>query len=101
MSRIKLMNASFEESLNLQDDSLITYMIQDVEQPGVKEKPVLLRSLGVILVIVLYVISLISTNSLDRSYAESSIPKPVINFLPVRYFFILLLIYLLIWIWSE
>lgn len=48
------MNASFEESLNLQDDNLLKYMIGDVEKPGVKEKPILLKFLSIVFIGLLY-----------------------------------------------
>lgn len=31
----KLFNASFEQSLNIKDDSLVQYMIQDTEKRGI------------------------------------------------------------------
>ncbi|EGO8791966.1 hypothetical protein ACFJYJ_13230 [Enterococcus faecalis] len=44
----KLFNATFEQSLNLEDDKLIKYMQKDVERPDVKEKPILLKVLAVV-----------------------------------------------------
>lgn len=100
MKNFKFLSATFEQSLNLEDDSLIKYMIQDVEKPGVKEKPVLLRCLAISLVIVLYLLTLFAASSTKRSYVDSPIPKPEINFLPVSVFFVLLLLFLLVWIWT-
>ena len=50
----KLFNASFEESLNLLDDNLVKYMINDVERPVVREKPVLLKFLAILFILLLY-----------------------------------------------
>lgn len=94
------MNASFEESLNLQDDKLIKYMIQDVEKPDVKEKPILLKVLAIGLVILLYAISLFAVSSVKKSNLDSPIPKPETNFLPTTIFFILLFLFLIVWIWT-
>ena len=65
----KLFNATFEQSLNLEDDKLIKYMQKDVERPDVKEKPILLKVLAVVMIMLLYGIAVLadfSTNILIR-----------------------------------
>ena len=96
----KFMTASFEESLILQDDNAVKYMIKDVEQPGTREKPILLKVMAVLIIALLYGIAVFVTNGVKNPYTNSPVPQPKINFLPIKLFLILLTLYILIWIYT-
>ncbi|MDR1567546.1 MAG: DUF4176 domain-containing protein [Streptococcaceae bacterium] len=94
----KIMTASFEESLILQDDRFVQYMIKDVEKLGVKEKPVLLKVLALLFISLLYGFSMLIKYFIDHSDPDSSVPEPQINFFPAKLFWLMLTIFILIWI---
>lgn len=96
----KLFNATFEQSLNLEDDKLIKYMQKDVERPGVKEKPILLKILAVAVIILLYGIAVLADFSTKYSDENSFLQKTSINFLPISLFWLFLGIYVLVWIYT-
>lgn len=96
----KILNANFEESLNLIDDSLVKYMIEDVEQSGKKEKPILLKILAFLLILLLYGLTKLSVY-LMKSSDNDFIPIPDVNFLTVHVFIVLFLIFILIWIVTK
>ncbi|HDT7972424.1 TPA: DUF4176 domain-containing protein, partial [Enterococcus faecalis] len=71
----KLFNATFEQSLNLEDDKLIKYMQKDVERPDVKEKPILLKVLAVVMIMLLYGIAVLADFSTKYSDKNSFLQK--------------------------
>ena len=73
----KLFNATFEQSLNLEDDKLIKYMQKDVERPDVKEKPILLKVLAVVMIMLLYGIAVLADFSTKYSDKNSFLQKEV------------------------
>ncbi|EOS7735201.1 DUF4176 domain-containing protein [Enterococcus hirae] len=95
-----LFTATFEQSLNLQDDQLIKYMKKDVEQPGKKEKPILVKILAILLVSLQYGFVKFAEYGIEYPVKNSFLPKPIFNFLPISVFIIMLSIYLVIWIFT-
>lgn len=93
----KMMTASFEESLALQDDDIVKYMIKDVERPGIREKPILVKILAVVMIVILFGIAVFVTTAVKVGYSGSPIPKPKINFLSIELFLILFIMYNFIW----
>lgn len=81
----KLFNATFEQSLNLEDDKLIKYMQKDVERPDVKEKPILLKVLAVVMIMLLYGIAVLADFSTKYSDKNSFLQKGSINFYQYLY----------------
>lgn len=96
----KLFNATFEQSLNLEDDKLIKYMQKDVERPDVKEKPILLKVLAVVMIMLLYGIAVLADFSTKYSDKNSFLQKGSINFLPISLFWLFLGVYVLVWIYT-
>ncbi len=96
----KLFNATFEQSLNLEDEKLIKYMQKDIERPGVKEKPILLKVLVMIMIMLLYGIVLLADFSTKYSDKDSFLQKSSINFLPLSLFWLFLGIYVSVWIYT-
>lgn len=92
------MNASFEESLNLQDDNLVKYMVEDVEKPGVKEKPILLKLLAILFIALLYGMCLLVKYFIEHPDPSSPVPVPKVNLLPTYIFWGFLIIFMSIWI---
>ncbi|EIB6519169.1 TPA: DUF4176 domain-containing protein [Enterococcus faecalis] len=100
MNMKKLFNATFEQSLNLEDDKLIKYMQKDVERPDVKEKPILLKVLAVVMIMLLYGIAALADFSTKYSDKNSFLQKGSINFLPISLFWLFLGVYVLVWIYT-
>nr|WP_113821062.1 DUF4176 domain-containing protein [Enterococcus faecalis] len=100
MNMKKLFNATFEQSLNLEDDKLIKYMQKDVERPDVKEKPILLKVLAVVMIMLLYGIAVLADFSTKYSDKNSFLQKGSINFLPISLFWLFLGVYVLVWIYT-
>ncbi|EGO8095108.1 DUF4176 domain-containing protein [Enterococcus faecalis] len=100
MNMKKLFNATFEQSLNLEDDKLIKYMQKDVERPDVKEKPILLKVLAVVMIMLLYGIAVLADFSTNYSDKNSFLQKGSINFLPISLFWLFLGVYVLVWIYT-
>lgn len=96
----KLFNATFEQSLNLEDDKLIKYMQKDVERSDMKEKPILLKILAIGLIMLLYGIAVLADFSTKYSDENSFLQKGSINFLPISLFWLFLGIYVLVWIYT-
>ncbi|EGP5708615.1 DUF4176 domain-containing protein [Enterococcus faecium] len=97
MKNSKIFNATFEQSLNLQDDKLIKYMKKDVEQPGRKEKPILVKILAILLVSLQYGFVKFTEYGIKHPDKNSFLPTPTFNFLPISVFIIMLSMYLVIW----
>lgn len=91
------MNANFEESLNLQDDKLVKYMINDVEKPGVKEKPILLKFLAILFISLLYGLCILIKYFIKNPDPSSPVPIPKVNLLPTYVFWIFLFVFLCVW----
>lgn len=53
MRKPKIFTATFEESLNFEDDPLLKWHNQDVEQPNHRERPVLLFIIACICILML------------------------------------------------
>ncbi|NSN26539.1 DUF4176 domain-containing protein [Enterococcus faecalis] len=100
MNMKKLFNATFEQSLNLEDDKLIKYMQKDVERPDVKEKPILLKVLAVVMIMLLYGIAVLADFSTKYSDKNSFLQKGSINFLPISLFWLFLGVYVLVWVYT-
>lgn len=94
----KIMTASFEESLVLLDDNLVTYMVKDVEKPGVKDKPILLRIITILLIALLFGISKLITYLINHPDPDSPVSQPKINFFPSSVFYLMLTIFIVIWL---
>ncbi|WP_206853100.1 hypothetical protein [Candidatus Enterococcus mangumiae] len=96
----KLFNATFEESLNLSDDTFVTFMNKDVNQlpDPTGGKKVVARVVGVLLLAFLiginYLIAVISTKISAGELGPSPLPTPDINFLPMWLFYLLFCIWL-------
>lgn len=97
MKNSKIFSATFEQSLNLQDDKLIKYMKKDVEQPGKKEKPILVKILAILLVSLQYGFVKFTEYGIKHPDKNSFLPTPTFNFLPISVFIIMLSMYLVIW----
>ena len=80
----KIMTASFEESLALLDDSLITYIVKDVEKPGVRDKPTLLRFIAILFVTLLFWFSKSISYLISHPDSGSPVPQPNINFFSIK-----------------
>ncbi|EGP5068166.1 DUF4176 domain-containing protein, partial [Enterococcus faecium] len=76
MKNSKIFNATFEQSLNLQDDKLIKYMKKDVEQPGRKEKPILVKILAILLVSLQYGFVKFTEYGIKHPDKNSFLPTP-------------------------
>ena len=94
----KIMTASFEESLALLDDSLITYIVKDVEKPGVRDKPTLLRFIAILFVTLLFWFSKSISYLISHPDSGSPVPQPKINFFSIKIFYLMLIIFLFIWV---
>ncbi|MBO0440297.1 hypothetical protein [Candidatus Enterococcus ikei] len=100
MSKFKLMNASFEESLNLSDDSLISFMEKDTSNRGIYNGK---NKIGITIIAIImfsfnFFISMIVQIGIDGKLGESTLPQPDINFLPLWVPIGLLIIWLVIWL---
>ncbi|URZ86524.1 hypothetical protein [Floricoccus penangensis] len=98
-----IFNATFEESLNLKDDSLIDYMDKDTHKlpdPSTQSEKSKARIFGYIIVIFMigtaFLISFICTKGFEGKLGESPFPKPNINFLPLKIFWVLFFVWLCI-----
>ncbi|MFL0252826.1 hypothetical protein ACJDT4_20670 [Clostridium neuense] len=94
MKKPKIFTATFEESLNFEDDPVLKWQNQDVK------RPVLLFILACICILILYGIYRL-TGSLTTERSDSPIPKADINFLPAWPFWICFLIFVLFWIYTH
>ncbi|MBO1086230.1 MULTISPECIES: hypothetical protein [Enterococcus] len=98
----QLFNATFEESLNLCDDTFVTFMNKDVNQlpDPTGGKKVVARVIGVLLLVFLiginYLIAVISTKISKGELGTSTVPTPEINFLPMWSFYLLFCIWLIL-----
>jgi len=88
MRKPKIFTATFEESLNFEDDPLLKWHNQDVEQPNHRERPVLLFIIACIFILMLYGVHRI-TGSLTIKRPDSPVPKADINFSPAWLFWLL------------
>nr|WP_242586649.1 hypothetical protein [Enterococcus sp. DIV0869a] len=94
------MNASFEESLNLSDDSLISFMEKDTSNRGIYNGK---NKIGITIIAIImfsfnFFISMIVQIGIDGKLGESTLPQPDINFLPLWVPIGLLIIWLVIWL---
>lgn len=96
----QLFNATFEESLNLSDDTFVAFMNKDVNRlpDPTGGKKVVARVIGVLLLAFLiginYLIVVISTKISAGELGPSRLPAPDINFLPMWLFYLLFCIWL-------
>jgi len=94
-----LFNATFEESLNLSDDTFVTFMNKDVNRlpDPTGGKKVVARVIGVLLLAFLiginYLIAVISTKISAGELGPSPLPTPDINFLPMWLFYLLFFVW--------
>lgn len=98
----KCMTASFEESLVLQDDSFISYMEKDTNKRGIYngQKKITIKIIALISIVSLYGFSKLVKYLMQHPDPNSPVPQPEINFLPIGLFWIILVIYLLIWLYT-
>ncbi len=95
----QLFKATFEESLNLSDDTFVTFMNKDVNQlpDPTGGKKVVARVVGVLLLAFLiginYLIAVISTKISAGELGPSPVPIPDINFLPIWWFYLLFFVW--------
>ncbi|WP_301358022.1 hypothetical protein [Enterococcus spodopteracolus] len=95
----QLFKATFEESLNLSDDTFVTFMNKDVNQlpDPTGGKKVVARVVGVLLLAFLiginYLIAVISTKISAGELGPSPVPIPDINFLPIWLFYLLFFVW--------
>ncbi|MDA9460797.1 hypothetical protein B835_679 [Enterococcus mundtii 3F] len=98
----QLFNATFEESLNLSDDTFVTFMNKDVNRlpDPTGGKKVVARVVGVLFLAFLiginYLIAVISTKISAGELGPSPLPTPDINFLPMWLFYLLFCIWLIL-----
>ncbi|EJZ8467011.1 DUF4176 domain-containing protein, partial [Enterococcus faecalis] len=92
----KLFNASFEQSLNLQDDGLIKYMIQDTSKRGIYngKNKLLLRIITIVCIFVQYGFVIVTEVGMQNPDPDSFIPQPNINMLPKSVFWLFFLMYI-------
>jgi len=94
-----LFNATFEESLNLSDDTFVTFMNKDVNRlpDPTGGKKVVARVVGVLFLAFLiginYLIAVISTKISAGELGPSPLPTPDINFLPMWLFYLLFFVW--------
>lgn len=99
----KLFNASFEQSLNIKDDSLVQYMIQDTEKRGIyngKKRWVLLI-IAIVFIFVQYGFVIVTEVGIQNPDQDSFVEQANINMLPRSVFCLLFLIYLFIWLYTK
>lgn len=94
----KIFHASFEDSLNLLDDTFIKYMINDVEKKETRNKAVFLKLIAIICILMLYGIYKLTNYLIHSSSLNVLLVQPKVNFLPGTIFYLLLVLYLIIWI---
>ncbi|MFL0252828.1 hypothetical protein ACJDT4_20680 [Clostridium neuense] len=100
MRKPKIFTATFEESLNFEDDPLLKLQNKDVEKPNKKERPVLFFITACICILILYGVHRL-TGSLTTERPDSPVPKADINFLPAWLFWLCFLIFVLFWIYTH
>ncbi|MDR0299594.1 MAG: hypothetical protein LBI13_05880 [Streptococcaceae bacterium] len=100
MKKPKILTATFEESLNFEDDPLLKWQNNDVEQPSHNEKPVLLFAVTLVLIFLLYGMYRFSESLIYHHYRDSPISKEDINFLPSEVFWIGLVLFVSFWIYT-
>ena len=91
----RFMKASFEESLNLEDDRFIQYQERDIGAK--KNHPILSIIVAVFCIVILYGLATLSSLGFEGKIKESSVPVPSTNFFPLWLFWIGLVLYLMIW----
>lgn len=99
----KLFNASFEQSLNIKDDSLVQYMIQDTEKRGIyngKKRWVSLI-IAIVFIFVQYGFVIVTEVGIQNPDQDSFVEQANINMLPRSVFWLLFLIYLFIWLYTK
>ncbi|MFG5464426.1 hypothetical protein ACFJZL_01350 [Enterococcus faecalis] len=98
----KLFNASFEQSLNLGDDTFVIFMNKDINKlPDPKgSRKVVARLIGILIIIFLiginFLMALLSTKGSEEDLGASTVPKPDINFLSIEIFYILFFIWIVL-----
>jgi hypothetical protein len=93
----KILNATFEDSLNLEDDSFIRRMESDGnEKAPIKKRPILITIIFLILIGFLYIITLLTSKGFRGEMGYSTLERPQINFLPMWLFYLLLLVWLIL-----
>lgn len=98
MKLLKIFTASFEESLNFEDDELLKWMKQDVEQPEHKEHPIVLFIISIALIAFNYGVA----RSINSDFFKDSLfPKIEFNFLPMWVFYAFLFVYIAFWLFSH
>lgn len=101
MKRLKIFTATFEESMNFEDDPLLNWQNKYINSSTDNEKPILLFIISILLIILLYVIYLVSKAITLRHYKDSPIPKADINFLPFGLFLLMLVLFVIFWLYSH
>ncbi|HGF8059563.1 TPA: hypothetical protein QFQ19_000268 [Enterococcus faecium] len=97
--KLKILNATFEQSLNLEDDLMVQFLYKDVkrqENEGVKEKPIIASSVYIILLFLIYGFYALADYLMKNPDTESLLGKANINYLPLPLFWISLVMFLLI-----
>lgn len=101
MKRLKIFTATFEESMNFEDDPLLNWQNKYINSSTDNEKPILFFIISILLIILLYVIYLVSKAITLRHYKDSPIPKADINFLPFGLFLLMLVLFVIFWLYSH
>ncbi|PJI07275.1 MULTISPECIES: hypothetical protein [Clostridium] len=101
MRKPKIFTATFEESLNFEDDPILKRQNKDVEKPNKKERPVLFFIIACICILMLYGVHRLTVSLTIEQTADSSLPKADINFSPVWLFWLCFLIFVLFWIYTR
>lgn len=96
---MKIMNANFEESLNILDDGLIQYMIKDTKKRSLYngKSKIGVIILSILMIGSLYGLVLLCEMGVAGPIEGSPVPQPTINFLPMWLFVLFLLIWLSFW----
>lgn len=103
MNMKKLLNATFEQSLNLLDDSLVMYMIKDTEKRSLYngKKKVLLVAIAISMIAIQYGFVLVTDYGMKHPDKDSFVPVAEVNLLPKTIFWIFLFGYLCIWLYTR
>lgn len=101
MKKPKIFTATFEESLNFEDDALLNWQNKDIKNSNAEEKSGLLFIITIVLILFLYGIHLLAKNVTIHHYRDSPIPKADINFLPFRVFLIFFALFVIFWVYTH
>jgi|GEM_PF-1333549 len=101
MRKPKIFTATFEESLNFEDDPILKWQNKDVEQRNHKERPVLSFIVACIFILILYGVHRITVSYTIEQSDGGIFSESDINFLPAWVFWLCFFIFVLFWIYTH